>query len=45
MTVIGFVGGSHAGASLGEQLARTGARTIVADLRHLKSTVVALRGW
>jgi HAD superfamily hydrolase (TIGR01509 family) len=45
MTVIGFVGGSHAGASLGEQLARMGARTIVADLRHLKSTVVALRGW
>jgi HAD superfamily hydrolase (TIGR01509 family) len=45
MTVIGFVGGSHADASLGEQLARTGARTIVADLRHLKSTVVAVRGW
>jgi hypothetical protein len=22
-----------------------GARTIVADLRHLKSAVVALRGW
>ena len=45
MTVIGFVGGSHAGAPLGEQLARAGARPIVADLRHLKSTVVALRGW
>jgi beta-phosphoglucomutase-like phosphatase (HAD superfamily) len=44
MTVIGFVGGSHAGAPLGEQLSRAGARTIVADLRHLKSTVVALRG-
>jgi hypothetical protein len=30
---------------LGEQLTRAGARAIVADLRHLKSTVVAVRGW
>ena len=45
MTSIGFVGGSHAGDALGEQLSAAGARTIVADLRHLKSTVVALRGW
>jgi HAD superfamily hydrolase (TIGR01509 family) len=45
MTAIGFVGGSHAGALLGEQLMVAGARTIVADLRHLKSIVVALRGW
>lgn len=45
MTVIGFVGGSHAGAALGEQLVQAGARTVVADLRHLKSTVVSLRGW
>jgi HAD superfamily hydrolase (TIGR01509 family) len=45
MTTIGFVGGSHAGAQLGEQLTRAGARAIVADLRHLKSAVVALRGW
>jgi HAD superfamily hydrolase (TIGR01509 family) len=45
MTVIGFVGGSHAGARLGEQLTMAGARTVIADLRHLKSTVVALRGW
>jgi len=45
MTAIGFVGGSHASAPLGEQLTRAGARAIVADLRHLKSTVVALRGW
>jgi HAD superfamily hydrolase (TIGR01509 family) len=45
MTVIGFVGGSHAVGLLGEQLQAAGARTIVADLRHLKSTVVALRGW
>jgi HAD superfamily hydrolase (TIGR01509 family) len=45
MTAIGFVGGSHADAHLGEQLILAGARTIIADLRHLKSTVVALRGW
>jgi HAD superfamily hydrolase (TIGR01509 family) len=45
MTALGFVGGSHAGAHLGEQLRLAGARTIVADLRHLKSAVVALRGW
>jgi len=45
MTALGFVGGSHAEAHLGEQLRLAGARTIVADLRHLKSAVVALRGW
>src|SRR5262245_66215420 len=46
MTSIGFVGGSHADAAqLGEQLKSAGAQTIVADLRHLKSAVVALRGW
>lgn len=45
MTAIGFVGGSHADAQLSEQLASAGARTIVADLRHLKGAVVALRGW
>jgi len=45
MAALGFVGGSHAAAQLGEQLTLAGARTIVADLRHLKSAVVALRGW
>jgi HAD superfamily hydrolase (TIGR01509 family) len=45
MTAIGFVGGSHAGGELGGQLTMAGAQAIVADLRHLKSTVVALRGW
>jgi HAD superfamily hydrolase (TIGR01509 family) len=45
MTAIGFVGGSHASANLGQQLLASGARTVIADLRHLKSTVVALRGW
>jgi HAD superfamily hydrolase (TIGR01509 family) len=45
MTAIGFVGGSHAGGELGGQLIKAGAQMIVADLRHLKSAVVALRGW
>jgi HAD superfamily hydrolase (TIGR01509 family) len=45
MTAIGFVGASHAGFQLGEELKSAGARMIVADLRHLKSAVVALRGW
>ncbi len=45
MTPIGFVGGSHAEGDLGEQLMRAGARAIVADLRHLKGTVAAIRGW
>src|SRR5215471_12798581 len=45
MTAVGFVGGSHAGPQLGEELRSAGARTIVADLRHLKSAVVTLRGW
>jgi HAD superfamily hydrolase (TIGR01509 family) len=45
MTAIGFVGGSHAGAELGDQLMVAGAQTVIADLRHLKGTVVALRGW
>ena len=45
MVPIGFVGGSHADAGLGQQLLAAGARTIVADMRQLKSTIVALRGW
>ena len=45
MTSIGFVGGSHSGASLGQQLMVAGARTIIADMRQLKATIVDLRGW
>jgi HAD superfamily hydrolase (TIGR01509 family) len=45
MVPIGFVGGSHAGAGLDRQLLAAGARTIIADMRQLKSAVVALRGW
>jgi HAD superfamily hydrolase (TIGR01509 family) len=45
MRAIGFVGGTHSGSDLGQQLLAAGARTIIADMRQLKSTVVALRGW
>lgn len=45
MRAIGFVGGSHSSADLGQQLVAAGAQTIIADMRQLKSTVTALRGW
>jgi HAD superfamily hydrolase (TIGR01509 family) len=45
MTVIGFVGGSHAGNQLSEHLRAAGARTVIADMRALKSAVIDLRGW
>ena len=45
MTVIGFAGGSHAGSQLDNHLRAAGARTVIADMRVLKSTVIDLRGW
>jgi HAD superfamily hydrolase (TIGR01509 family) len=45
MTVIGFVGGSHAGSRLGNYLQSAGARVVINDMRALKSAVVDLRGW
>jgi HAD superfamily hydrolase (TIGR01509 family) len=45
MTVIGFVGGSHAGTRLGNYLRTAGARTVIADMRKLKSEIIDLRGW
>lgn len=45
MTAIGFVGGTHSDPSVGASLMAAGARTIIADMRALKSTVFALRGW
>jgi HAD superfamily hydrolase (TIGR01509 family) len=45
MIPLGFVGGSYAAAGLGQQLLAAGARTVIADMRQLKSTIVALRGW
>jgi beta-phosphoglucomutase-like phosphatase (HAD superfamily) len=45
MTVIGFIGGSHAGSQLGHNLLGAGARTVITDMRALKSAVMDLRGW
>lgn len=45
MTVIGFVGGSHAGSQLEDQLRAAGARSVITDLRALKSAIIELRGW
>jgi HAD superfamily hydrolase (TIGR01509 family) len=44
MTPIGFVGSAQ-DASMGANLMAAGARTLIADMRALKSTVIALRGW
>jgi HAD superfamily hydrolase (TIGR01509 family) len=45
MTPIGFVGGSHAAGRLASDLLAAGARTVIADMRALKSTITDLRGW
>jgi HAD superfamily hydrolase (TIGR01509 family) len=45
MKPIGFVGGSHAPGKLASELSATGARSIVADMRGLKSAIADLRGW
>ena len=45
MKSIGFIGGSHTGPNLGAYLTSAGARVVIADMRALKSTVIALRGW
>ena len=45
MTVIGFVGGTHAGSQLASHLRTAGARVVISDMRALKSTIVDLRGW
>jgi HAD superfamily hydrolase (TIGR01509 family) len=44
MTAIGFVGGGHAALNLGSHLTAAGAKMVIADMRGLKSAVVALRG-
>ena len=45
MTVIGFVGGSHAGFRLADHLRKAGARMVINDMRALKGAVIDLRGW
>jgi HAD superfamily hydrolase (TIGR01509 family) len=45
MTAVGFVGGSHAEPELGPALLAAGARTVIADMRALKGTIMSIRGW
>ncbi len=45
MTPIGFIGSSHAGGRIVPELVSAGARTLIADMRTLASTVIELRGW
>jgi HAD superfamily hydrolase (TIGR01509 family) len=45
MTVIGFAGGSHVGSGVDKHLRTVGARTVISDMRMLKSAVLELRGW
>jgi HAD superfamily hydrolase (TIGR01509 family) len=45
MTVIGFAGASHVSSGLDNHLRAAGARTVISDMRTLKSAVIELRGW
>ena len=45
MIPIGFVGASHVHPHLRSELTAAGARAVIADMRALKSTILALRGW
>jgi len=45
MTPIGFVGGNPRPGRLASELLATGAKSIVADMRALKSAIADLRGW
>lgn len=45
MTAIGFTGGSHVRGRLADHLRAAGARTVISDMRALKSTIIDLRGW
>jgi HAD superfamily hydrolase (TIGR01509 family) len=45
MTPVGFVGGSDMPGRLAAELSARGARTVVADMRALKSAITDLRGW
>jgi HAD superfamily hydrolase (TIGR01509 family) len=45
MTAIGFVGGNQTPGRLAGELIGAGARTVIADMRALKSTIAEIRGW
>ena len=45
MLPVGFVGGSYAQPNLDSALIKAGARVVLTDMRQLKGTITALRGW
>jgi HAD superfamily hydrolase (TIGR01509 family) len=45
MTAIGFVGSNQMPGRLAGELIGAGARTVIADMRALKSTIADIRGW
>ena len=45
MRPVGFVGASLVPGKLSRELVAAGARTVVADMRALTSSVLSLRGW
>ena len=45
MTAIGFVGGHPMPGQLAQELTQVGVRTVIADMRVLKSTIADIRGW
>ena len=45
MRPIGFVGASQTPGKLARNLIAAGARTVVADMRALKGSILELRGW
>ena len=45
MTAIGFVGSNPTPGQLANDLIAAGARTVIADMRALKSAVADVRGW
>jgi HAD superfamily hydrolase (TIGR01509 family) len=45
MTPVAFVGSSDTAGHLAGDLSNAGAHAIIADMRHLHSTIINLRGW
>jgi HAD superfamily hydrolase (TIGR01509 family) len=45
MMAIGFVGGNATPGRLAHDLTAAGARTVIADMRALKSAITDIRGW
>ncbi len=45
MAAIGFIGSPLSGGRMAPELMAAGARTVIADMRALASTIIELRGW